>query len=38
MRDFGNIKWDTLQSTGLEDQKCLTGQFLNSASMDLLII
>ena len=35
MGDFnhGNIKWDTLQSTGVEDQKCFvpdTGQFLNS--------
>ena len=38
MGDFnhGNIKWDTLQSTGVEDQTfvCLllacTGQFLNS--------
>ena len=36
MGDFnhGNIKWDSLQSTGVEDQRflCLvTGQFLNSA-------
>ena len=25
MRDFnhGDIKWDTLQSTGVEDQKCV---------------
>ena len=37
MGDFnhGNIKWDSQQSTGVEDQKCLclqpgTGQFLNS--------
>ena len=31
MGDFnhGNIKWDTLQSTGVEDKK-FTGQFLNS--------
>ena len=36
MGDFnhGNIKWDTQQSTGVEDQKLFmhsTGQFLNSA-------
>ena len=31
--NHGNIKWDTLQSTGLEDQTFFvpgTGQFLNS--------
>ena len=31
--NHGNIKWDTIQNTGVEDQKLFasdTGQFLNS--------